>query len=118
MFAVAENIFTTLLTYAFAVAYNSFVGQGDTLMTKRKFEVELNAYATLELDEAVISVVDDDWRKSLYALNTPEDIAKHIGFNMVVNQIRLSQLDGWADQPDDHARVLRIDWDVEALEGE
>ena len=63
----------------------------------------------IDLDEKVISVVNDEWRKSLYDLHTPEDIAAHIAYNLVVNKIPLSSMDGWADQPNENARIIEDD---------
>ena len=79
---------------------------------KRKFIITFSRFgeeiddAWIELDQAVIDAVDDSWREMLYPLYTPEDIARHIAYNMVVNRLELSDLDGWADQPASNARVL------------
>ena len=83
-------------------------------MGKQTFEVDVTTTVILELDDAVIEVVDDEWRKTLYNLRTPLEIAKHIAYNMVVNDASLSRLDGWADQPDGNARIVQRDCDVSA----
>ena len=62
--------------------------------------------AVIALDERVIEEVDDEWRESFYPLFTPEDVAAHVGYNLVVNRLRLSQMDGWASHEDSEARVL------------
>lgn len=96
-------------------------------MGKRRFELtffmcgEGVDTAIIELDDAVIEAVDDAWRAMFYKLFTPEDIAAHVGFNLVVNHARLSMLDGWADQPDENAKIIGYgpdldQWDVEAEE--
>lgn len=85
-------------------------------MSQRKFRVEIGAVVTLELDSSVIAVVDDEWRSHLYDLRTPNEIAQHIAFNLLVNGIRLSSMDGWADQADDLAKLGVVDWDVTAKE--
>jgi len=74
---------------------------------KRQFYVDFGdrGDVIIELDEKVISVVDDEWRASLYDLHTPEEIAAHIAFNLVEGSC-LSRLDGWADQPDENARII------------
>jgi Ser-tRNA(Ala) deacylase AlaX len=74
---------------------------------KRTFYVDFGdgGDITIELDEKVISVVDDEWRASMYNLHTPEEIAAHIASNLVEGS-RLSRLDGWADQPDENARIV------------
>lgn len=86
-------------------------------MSKRCFEIEFRCSVVIELDDSVIQAVDDDWRSSLYDLHAPEEIAEHIGYNMIVNGINLSSMDGWADMDDSLARiVLSPDWTTEALE--
>ena len=85
-------------------------------MGKRKFEIEITGTVEMELDDRVIDVVNDEWRSYLYNLRTPEEIAEHIAFNLVANSGRLSMLDGWADQPDQNARILSEDLDFEAEE--
>jgi len=80
---------------------------------KRKFKVTFDGAggyegdAIIELDQTVIDVVDDDWRASLYPLYTPADIAEHIAYNLIVNNARLTELDGWANLSDDMARVIQ-----------
>lgn len=80
-------------------------------MGKRHFNLHFSIHgedvdsAIIELDDAVIEAVDDEWRSVFYKLRTPEEIAEHVGFNLIVNRQPLSNLDGWADQPDKNARV-------------
>lgn len=95
-------------------------------MGKRRFELHFSMYdeyvdsAVIELDDAVIEAVDDEWRSVFYNLHTPERVAAHVGFNLIVNHARLSMLDGWADQPDTNACVIEWPelegWDIEAEE--
>jgi hypothetical protein len=92
---------------------------------KRRFRVDFGVRGSLviELDEKVISVVDDIWRSQLYDLHTPEEIAGHVAYNLA-NGSRLSQLDGWADQPDENAKILEYnllppeDFNVDYVEEE
>jgi hypothetical protein len=78
----------------------------------RKFIVTFSRWgediddAWIELDQAVIDAVDDNWREMFYDIHTPEEIAAHIAYNMVINNLKLSQLDGWADQPNSNAKIL------------
>jgi hypothetical protein len=80
----------------------------------RKFEVSFEIgfdeidSGVIELDQKVIDAVTDEWRSMFYKLNTPEEIAAHIAYNMVINNAKLSDLDGWADQPDELAKM--IEW--------
>jgi hypothetical protein len=75
----------------------------------RKFRVEFEdgKEIILFLNERVIDVVDDEWRSLLYDLKTPEDIAAHVAYNLVINRISLNKMDGWADQPKENAS---FDW--------
>ena len=85
-------------------------------MAKKKFIVTFNVTAEIELDEQVISVVDDEWRSQLYPLYNNSDIAEHIAYNMIKNDAHLSQLDGWADQPDSNAKLLSEKWELDEVE--
>ena len=79
----------------------------------KKFAVVFEVTVEIELDEKVISVVDDAWRDVLYPLHSEEDIAEHIAYNLARNNARLSQLDGWADQPDSNANLISEKWELE-----
>lgn len=81
----------------------------------RKFEVTYTIYSTLTLDDEVIDVVDDEWRKQLYNLHTPEEIAEHVGRNLIFGR-ELSSLDGWANQPNSNADIYIDNEDIEAKE--
>lgn len=86
-------------------------------MGKRVFDIEFRGTAAIELDDAVIAAVDDDWRSTLYNLHGAEEIAKHIGYNLIVNGLHLSSMDGWADQDDANTRILGpVEWETEATE--
>ena len=86
-------------------------------MSKRRFRIIFSGEAEIELDSLVIAVVDDEWRSYLYNLKTPEEIASHIGYNLIFNNARLSMLDGWADQPDSNAKYQECDvLEIEAEE--
>jgi hypothetical protein len=85
-------------------------------MGKRKFYMTVTCELTLELDDQVIDVVDDQWRHDLYDLRTPEEIAEMIGDNMIRNRASLSDLDGWADQPDSNAKILDEEWYIDDVE--
>lgn len=87
-------------------------------MAKRTFEVKLEKFITLELDDAVIDVTKtEEFKKQAYNFQTVEEVAKHIGYNMVINGSSLSNLDGWADQPDSNAKIIdESPWEAEATE--
>jgi len=86
-------------------------------MGKRIFEVTVTKTINLELDDAVIDAVDDEWWKTFYNLHEPEEIASMIGRCMVLFHSDLNDLDGWGDQPNENARIIEnVDEDVEAHE--
>ena len=72
----------------------------------RFFSVRIKGEITVAISQEVIDAVDDEWRDTFYGLHTPEDIAEMVAYNLAINRWPLSQLDGWADQPDENARVL------------
>jgi len=74
-------------------------------MTKWEFWLSNDELGMAEIHQKCFDVVDDNWRKHLYELNTSEEIATHIIYNMVNNRLTLSRMDGWADLPDDYARI-------------
>lgn len=79
------------------------------MMTDRRFHIEWIVDCEIVLDEEVINRVDDEWRNVLYNLRTPTEIAEHIAYNLVMNNARLSQLDGWADMKDTQAKLISDD---------
>lgn len=82
-------------------------------MAKHQFRLRFEAEAVIELDDAVIDAVTDEWRSMFYQLHSPEQIARHVGYNLVINNAGLDQLEGWADQPESNARIVQQpDWEV------
>lgn len=79
---------------------------------KRTFEITLEGKATIEIDDAVLDQVDDDWRKNFYNLQGAPEIAAHIAFNVIVNRYRLTQLDGFADLKDSMVHVIEDEWET------
>lgn len=86
-------------------------------MGTRLFKVRFEGEGIIELDDAVIEAVDDEWRETLYDLRSADEIAAHIGYNLIIQKLELSDLDGWADQSDGNAFVLEdVHWDTFAEE--
>jgi hypothetical protein len=80
---------------------------------KRRFTVTVTA--TVEIDQSVFDEVEkDDWRGTFYNLQGDEEVAAHVGGNLI-RGASFSQLDGFGRLPDDAARSLD-DWDAEAEE--
>jgi hypothetical protein len=58
---------------------------------KRRFRVTVETTAILEIDDKVFAAVDDDWR-----FRDNDDIAAHVGFNVLINNCKLTSIDGFA----------------------
>jgi hypothetical protein len=68
----------------------------------------------IKINSDVINSVDDGWRKMFYSgLTTPQKIADHIAFNMIVNNAKLSMLDGFANFSDSYAIIIDTDTSVQ-----
>lgn len=73
----------------------------------KKFRMTIETDVEIEfMDDAINVIYDKEWREQLYDLATPEEVASFLGYNMVVNDLKLSHIDGWADQPDDNANFI------------
>lgn len=95
-------------------------GRGKSAKPKLvKFLVRFESEMELTLDQRVIDAVNDEWREQMYPLHTPEQIAEHIAYNMVVNDLQLTSMDGFADQKNEYAEIQgEYDWDIEARNAE
>ena len=72
---------------------------------KGNYEEDIHFEGSIELDNKVIANVDDSWRTMFYDFNTPQQVAEHIAFNMIVNDLKLSGIDGFANLPDEMATL-------------
>lgn len=76
-------------------------------MGKKVIDLHIEGWATLEIDDEVFAVVDDEHRKKFgHNLTFDFDIARHIGWLVLVDKMKLSRIDGWADQPDDNVKII------------
>jgi hypothetical protein len=82
---------------------------------RRRFLVRL--LVEIDLDERLLAdVLTDEWRQQHYAtVRTAEDVADHLAFNLVQGR-SLATLDGFADQPEDRARLLGLEIEDPAVE--
>lgn len=63
--------------------------------------------ATVEVDEDLIkTALSKEWGDTFYTFHTPEEVVAFIGYNLIHNNIRLTQIDGFADKNDDQARLV------------
>ena len=77
------------------------------MVSKKRFEVEIISVCVIDIDCDVLDTVDDEWRKTFYGLSTEKAVAEHIASNLL-RGARLSLLDGFADQPDSHAKLDNV----------
>lgn len=76
------------------------------------FDVELTVTCRVEIAQAVLDgVLTDEWRSRFYPLRTPQDVAHHLAYNWIRNSAGLSNLDGFADQPDSACQVTEEEWE-------
>lgn len=69
----------------------------------RSFEfMVLDDYSGEDIDKGVVHItqkvidqVDDSFRRIFYDINTPEEVAAHIAFNLLINRGPVETLDGW-----------------------
>lgn len=63
-----------------------------------KIKVTYQVTIELDIDEAVIKeTTSEDWRRDFYDFRTPSDVAEHVAFNFVANDVReVTGLDGFA----------------------
>ena len=73
---------------------------------KGHYEEDIHFEGIIELDDAVINNVDDSWRKQFYDFNSLQQVINHIAFNMIVNDLKLSDIDGFANLSNDMAVLL------------
>ena len=79
----------------------------------RTFQVTVSRTVELTLDESVIAqgMLPDGY--ILGKDPTERAVLEHLAFNLVGNGLQLSQIDGYANCPDESARVRGFPWDVE-----
>ena len=62
----------------------------------------------IEIDDEVMLQVDDEWRTAFYSnINSKQDVAEHIAYNMIVNDATISRLDGFANFEDSCVMLVR-----------
>jgi hypothetical protein len=82
---------------------------------RRKFMVGF--CVEVEVDQAVFdAVLTDEWRSQFYPFYTPADVAGNLAF-CLVQGMSISQLDGYADQDKESAKIGPIEnEDVDEIE--
>jgi len=88
--------------------------------TMRKFRVRFEGEIELEVaDELLKSCNTDEWREQMMPFKRDEEFVEHIAYNTVINNLRLEQIDGYADQPEERVRLVDVrqpHWEIEAEE--
>lgn len=79
----------------------------------RTFSVTVSKTVEITVDESVIAqgVLPDN---PIFGANvTEDDVVQYLAFNLVVNHLRLSQIDGFANCDDASVSFPYENWDVE-----
>ena len=74
-------------------------------------EVKFLVDVKIKINKVVIAQVDDEWKKTFYDLDLSEEIVEHVAYNLLQGR-RLSQMDGFADLPDELAVLEDVDYIV------
>ena len=84
----------------------------------RKFLVSFHGTAEIQISDDLLRTCNtDEWRAQIVKFTTVEEFAQHIAYNMILNDLQLESIDGYADQPKERVKIIRVpDWDVEAEE--
>lgn len=90
-------------------------------MKMRKFRVHFEGDVEIEVAEELFrSCNTDEWRSEMLPYTRDEQFVEHIVYNMVLNDLKLNQIDGYSDQPRTRVVISRgplaADWDIEAHE--
>ena len=80
---------------------------------KRKFSVTLSKTVEIVVDDQVLRQGLRDDNPVLGKGASERDVVEHLAFNLVGNGLRLSQIDGYANMPDDAVKIPAVEWDVE-----
>jgi hypothetical protein len=74
----------------------------------KKFSLVYETRLEIEIDPRVFKqALDPDWARQFYKF-TEQEIAEFVGYNVVVNNCRLSQIDGFANLADDLIKVTKL----------
>lgn len=84
-------------------------------MGTHKIRLNMSVIAVLDIDDNVINVVDEEWKKTFYDFEDTTEIILHIATNLLAGN-SLSGMDGWADQPDTNAYLNILDVEVDEPE--
>ncbi len=85
----------------------------------RRFRVRIEREVEIDISEDVLrATASQEWVESIGGFGKdPLKVAEHLAHNFVTNGLRLQSIDGYADQPDEAAKVVDEPWpDYEAEE--
>ena len=78
-----------------------------------RVEIGLRVRLNINDPEVVERTQTSEWRSQMYDF-TEDQALEHLAWNLAVNGLRLSQIDGWADCADDAATATLSSRWVEA----
>lgn len=76
-------------------------------MAKRTFLVEFEAYVTID-DSVIGRGLSAEYAAAMYEHRDADEVAEHLAYNLAINNIRLSQIDGFSDMDDQLADLGEI----------
>lgn len=78
--------------------------------------ITMTVTVEMEIEPEVIErAMTDAWQGLFYQMDRVEDVFEMLAWNIGVQQIGLSHLDGWADLPDSAAVVQYLDYQVDEV---
>lgn len=86
----------------------------------RRFKVQVITETIIALDESVLDqgVLPDNaiFGNKLQGMKREDaelEVVNHLAFNLICNDLQLSEIDGYANCPDKSADVAKFEWDVD-----
>lgn len=72
-----------------------------------EFELDMGFVGDVlvKLHPDVLKAIDEEWRNNFYDLEDDKEVAEHIAYNVLINHWQLSELDGFANLPNNYAIV-------------
>ena len=83
----------------------------------KDYVVVFRVAATVRVRKEVVQAAfTKEFQDTAYTFASEADVVGHLAYNLVANDCRLTQLDGWADRKDDEAIILTgPEWDRDVL---
>lgn len=79
----------------------------------RRFDIEMTTRVTIDLDEKLFDILNDEQWKKRYGnfLSDEHAIVDHVTYNMHFQDMVLSEVYGFGDFPDEYAEIIGDNYD-------